>query len=240
VGGRYLSAMTAHQRLAAAIVAAALLAGCGGLQPEDPGAVLREGAAATAKLKTVSVILKVTKGTITFQGFTLVSASAALRLPGESDTVYLVRQQDFQIGLQVVILAGHVFLRPPLSRFQELTPAQARDIPDLAKLFDPAVGLPAVIPTGRNPKYQSAETIAGVDSHKVSATYGAEQVHGMLAQLGSSGDVQAVIWVGGSDHYIRKAVLTGKFGDNGSDSTVEVDLSGFNGPVNIASPARTP
>ena len=35
------------------------------------------------------------------------------------------------------------------------------------------------------------------------------------------------------------AVLTGKFGDNGTDSTVEVDLSGFNGPVNIASPART-
>ena len=61
----------------------------------------------------------------------------------------------------------------------------------------------------------------------------------MLAQLGSSGDVAAVIWVGGSDHYIRKAVLTGKFGDNGTDSTVEVDLSGFNGPVNIASPART-
>jgi len=64
-------------------------------------------------------------------------------------------------------------------------------------------------------------------------------VTGMLAQLASQGDVDAVIWVGGSDHYIRKAVLTGKFGDNGSQATVEVDLKGFNGSVTIASPGRT-
>ena len=47
----------------------------------------------------------------------------------------------------------------------------------------------------------------------------AEQVKGMLAQLSSLSDVDAVIWVGGSDHYIRKAVLTGKFGDNGGEAT---------------------
>src|SRR5437588_8809373 len=205
--------MSSRRGLAAAIGATALLMGCGGLQPEDAGLALRQGAQAMANLKTVDATLKVTKGTISFQGFALVSATAALQLPDESDTVYLVRDQDLQIGLQVVIVGGHVFLKPPLSRFQEVTPEQAADIPDLARLFDPIVGLPAVIPTGRNPKYESAETIAGVDSHKVSATYGAEQVHGMLAQLGSSGDVQAVIWVGGSDHYIRKAVLTGKLGD---------------------------
>jgi lipoprotein LprG len=106
-------------------------------------------------------------------------------------------------------------------------------------LFDPNAGLPAVIPTGRNPKYLGVESVAGVDSHKVSATYTADQVHGMLPQLSSTGDVGAVIWVGGSDHLIRKAVLSGLFGDNGTDSTVEVDLAGFNGPVTIASPART-
>ena len=225
---------------AACLLAAVLLAACGGLQPEDPGLALRQGAGAIANLKTVTATLKVTKGTISFQGFALVSATAAIRRPDMSDTTYTVRQQDVQIQLEVVILDGHVYLKTPfLNRFDELKPQQAASIPDLAKLFDPVSGLPAVIAASRNPKYVSAETVDGVDSYRVEATYTAEQIHGMLSQLASTGDVTADIWVGGSDHLIRKAVLTGKFGDNGGDSTVEVDLSGFNAPVNIASPART-
>jgi hypothetical protein len=35
---------------------------------------------------------------------------------------------------------------------------------------------------------------------------------------------------------IRKAVLSGPFGDNGTASSVEVDLSGFNSGVVIATP----
>ena len=228
-----------RNRVASLVAAVALLAGCGGLQPEDPGLALKQGASAIAGLKTVTATLKVTKGTISFQGFGLVSATAAIRLPDVSDTVYLVRQQDLQIGLEVVIIDGHVFLKPPLLRFEPLTATQAAEIPDLARLFDPQTGLPAVIPQGRNPKYLGAETIDNVDSHKVEATYTGDQVKGMLVQLSSQGDVDAVIWVGGSDHYIRKAVLTGKFGDNGADATVEVDLKGFNGSVTIASPGRT-
>ena len=123
-----------------------------------------------------------------------------------------MREQDLQLGLEVVIIGGHVFLKPPLLRFEPLTAAQAADIPDLARLFDPVNGLPAIIPLGRNPKYLGVETIDNVDSHRVEATYTADQVKGMLSQLSSQGDVDAVIWVGGSDHYIRKAVLTGKFG----------------------------
>ena len=230
--------MSAYRVVVAVVLCGVMLVACGGLQPEDPVLALKQGGAATATLKTVTATLKVTKGTITFQGFALVSATASVRLPDESDTIYLVREKDFQLGLEVVILSGHVWLKPPLLKFEALTPAQGAQIPDLARLFDPTTGLPAIIPTGKNAKYQAVESVAGVDSHKVTATYTADQVHGMLPQLASAGDVAATIWVGGDDHYIRKALLTGKFGDNGTDSTVEVDLSGFNSPVNIASPTR--
>lgn len=227
--------------LAVSVMALALLVvcACGGLQPEDPALALRQGASATGHLKTVTATLKVTKGTISFQGFALVSATAAIRLPDESDTLYLVRQQDVQLGLEVVIIGGHVFLKPPLLRFEPLPAAQAADIPDLARLFDAGTGLPAVIPQGSSPKYIGAEAIDGVDSHKVSATYSADLVRGMLPQLSSQGDVQATVWVGGSDHYIRRAVLTGNFGDGGASATVEVDLKGFDSSVTIASPGRT-
>jgi hypothetical protein len=223
--------------LGAGVLLLALVAGCGGLQPEDPAAALRESGAAMAKLTSVNANLKFTKGSVTFQGFQLVSAKAALRLPADSDTTYTVRQQDLQIALQVIISGGHVYLRPPLSGYTELTGAAAADIPDLAKLFDPGTGLPAVIPAGRNPKYLGAEQVDGVDSHKVEATYSGSQIKGMLPQLSASGDVDAVLWIGGSDHLIRKAVLSGAFGDNGTPSSVEVDLSGFNGNVTISTPA---
>jgi lipoprotein LprG len=223
----------------ASLTAVLVLAACGGLQPEDPGLALRQGGQATGSLKTVVATMKVTKGAISFQGFSLVSATANLRLPNESDTTYKVRQQDIQIGFEVVIIGGRVFFKPPLLAFTELTPQQAADIPDLARLFDPAHGLPAVIPTGKNPQYEGAEQVDGVDSHKVSALYTAAQISGLLPQLASQSDVTADIWVGGSDHYIRKAVLGGNFGDNGALATIEVDLSGFNSSVNITSPSPT-
>jgi len=221
----------------ASVLLLAVVAGCGGLQPEDAGQALREGGAAMAKLKSVNASLKFTKGSVSFRGFQLMTAKAALRLPADSDTTYTVRQQDVQIALEVIISGGHVYLHLPFSGYNELTGVDAADIPDLAKLFDAANGLPAVIPAGRSPKYLGAEQVDGVDSHKVQATYSAGQVHSMLPQLSSSGDVDAVIWIGGSDHLIRKAVLSGPFGDNGAASSVEVDLSGFNGSVVIATPS---
>jgi hypothetical protein len=222
--------------LCAGALVLVVLAACGGLQPEDPAQALREGGSAMAALKTVHANLKFTKGSVSFRGFALIAAKTSVRLPADSDTTYTVRQQDVQIALEVIISAGHVFLHLPFSGYNELTGADAADIPDLAKLFDSKNGLPAVIPAGRSPKYVAVEQVDGVDSHRVTATYTTSQIHSMLPQLNSSGDVEAVIWVGGSDHLIRKAVLSGPFGDSGTASSVEVDLNGFNTAVAIASP----
>jgi hypothetical protein len=220
---------------ALALVAVALTA-CGGLQAEDPGQALRQGGAAMAKLNTVSATLKFTKGTVSFQGYVLTSATATIRLPADSDTTYKVKYQDLLIGLQVVITGGHVYLRPPFSGFTEVTGKTAAEVPDLAKLFNATTGLPAMIPAGNNPTSMGIEKVADVDSYKVGATYTAAQIAKLLPQLTSTGDVAAIIWVGGSDHLIRKAVLSGPFGDGGAASTVEIDLSAFNAAVSIASP----
>jgi len=223
------------------MVAALTISACGGgaAQPAavDPVQALRDGAAAMAKLSTVTATLKFTKGTVSFQGFTLAGAKTAVRLPGDSDTTYTVKQQDLSLSIEVVIVGGHVFLHIPFSSFQEVTGPDAAAIPDLAKLFDPSTGLPAVIPAGRSPKYLGLEGAGGVSCYRISATYTADQVHAMLPQLSSGGDVQAVIWVGVSDHLIRKATLDGAFGDGGMASSVEVDIAGFNSAVSITSPS---
>ncbi len=214
-----------------------LVAACGGSQaPVDPARTLRDAAAAMAKLTSVKADLKFTNGSISFQGFTLAGAKTSVRLPGDSDTIYTVKQGDIAISLEVVIAGGHVYLHLPFSTYQEMQGSQAAAIPDLAKLFDPTTGLPAIIPAGRNLSDAGADKVDGVDVEKVNATYSADQLRSMFPQLSSSVDVKAVVWVGVSDHLIRKAQLDGAFGDAGKEAAVEVDISGFNSAVNITPP----
>jgi hypothetical protein len=221
------------------LTACLLIAACGSSQQPsaDPAQLLREAGAAMATLKSVTATLKFTKGSVSFQGFSLVTAKAAVRLPGESDTTYTVKQQDLSIGLQVVITGGRVYLHLPFSSLQEVTGAEAAAIPDLAKFFDLKTGLPAVIPDGHDSKYSGQSTVDGVATEVVDAKYSPDQVRGMLAQLSSQGDIQARVWIGSSDHLIRKATLDGAFGDGGKESSVEVDLGGFNAAVSITSPS---
>lgn len=213
-----------------------MLAACGTESPPDGAKVLRDGASAMAKLSTVSATLKLTKGTISLQGFTLVTAKTAVRLPAESDTVYTVKEKDVTIGLEVVISGGHVYLHVPFSPFQEVKGTQASAFPDMAKLFDPATGLPAVIPGGAKPQYVSTDQVDGKSTYQVSTSYTPEQVRALLSALNSSGPVAARVWVDSSTHVIRKAVLAGAFGDNGTDASVEVGITGFDKPVVITSP----
>lgn len=223
-------------RLLAAAAAAVALTGCSGNEATgDAPKVLRDSAAAMAKLQSVSATLKLTKGTVTIQGFRLVSAKTSVRMPADSDTVYMVKEQDITFALQVVIAAGHTYVHLPFSRFEEVNPSQAAQFPDMAKLFDPSTGLPAVIPSGTQKKYISSEQLDGKTVDHVSTTYTPEQVRSLLTQLNSSGPVAANIWVR-SDHLIRKAVLDGAFGDGGKEAAVEVDISAFNPTVTITSP----
>lgn len=226
-------------KASAAALALLVLVACGGDQspPVNASKVLRDSAAAMAQLKTVSATVKLTKGTVTLQGFTLVSAKTSVRLPSDSDTIYTVKEQDVSFQIEVVIAGGHVYLHVPFSPFQELTPTQAAALPDMAKLFDPATGLPAVIPAGSKPKYVSTDQIDGKSCYRISTTYTPEQVHSLLGSLSSSGPVAANVWVGVSDHLIYKAVLNGAFGDGSKEAAVEVDIAGFDNAVVITSPS---
>lgn len=224
-------------RAGAAALTGLLLVACTPGESVDAAKVLRDGATAMAGLKTVTATLKFTKGALSFQSLSLVTAKTSVRLPSDSDTIYTVKQQDITIGLEVVISGGHIYLHVPFSSYREVSGPEAASIPDLAKLFDPATGLPAIIPTGAKPAYVSTEAVDGVSCYQVTADYTPAQIHGMLSQLSSNGVVHANIWVGTADHFIRKAVLAGAFGDGGKDASVEVDIKDFNGDVTITAPS---
>jgi len=219
-------------------VAMTAIAACSGSQPAgDANKILRESATAMAQLQTVSATLKLTKGTISIQGFTLVSAKTSVRMPNDSDTIYTVKQQDVSFKLQIVIVGGHVYEHIPFTPMREITGPEAEAFPNMAKLFDPTTGFPAVLPAGTANKYVASEQLDGKPVDHVSTRYTPEQVRGLLAELNSSGPVAADIWVRSSDHLIPKAVLAGAFGDAGAQAAIEVDISSFNAAVSITSPS---
>jgi hypothetical protein len=94
-----------------------------------------------------------------------------------------------------------------------------------------------MLPAGKNPKYQGAEQLSGVDADKVSTTYTADQIGQLLGgAIRPAGDVDATIWAGRSDHYVRRVTLTGPLLEAGRNVQVRIDLHDFNKPVTIANP----
>src|SRR2546430_6389707 len=146
-----------------------------GSTPPDPAAELRQAATALGSVKTVTADVKFTGGLV-FQGFTLDSATARIKLPNASDTVIKVKQQDFLVDLEVISVDGHIYFKAPFTRFQEITAADAAVLPDLAALFDPAKGLPAVMASGRSAHLDGSEKVRGVDCHPITTTYTADEL----------------------------------------------------------------
>lgn len=224
----------------AALLLAGLVLACSGpasSAPPDPTTVLRQAGQAMGGLHSVAADVKFGSG-IVVDGLTLSSATTKVQVPGESDTTIKVKQGDFLVDLRVVTTGGHTYLRLPFSQFTEVTPVQASEVPDLSRLLDPKSGLAAALPAGTGTRYLGTEQVAGVDTDKISTTYTADQVGQLLGGVVKpAGDVQATIWVGRSDHYVRRVTLNGPLLEAGKDVQVEVDLHDFNQPVTITTPS---
>jgi hypothetical protein len=226
-------------RAAAPFLALLVLACSGpGSQAADPMTVLRQAGQAMAGLHSVAADVRFGPG-IVLQGLTLTSATARIQVPGDSDTVFKVKQGDFLLDLRVVTSGGRVFLRLPFSSFTELSADEARKVPDLSALFDQRAGLPFLLTAGRDVRSMGTEQVSGVDSDKVATTYTASQVGQLLGGFQPAGDVQATIWAGRSDHLVRQVVLSGPLLEAGRTVSVQVSMHDFNQPMAIAVPSPT-
>ena len=215
-----------------------LAAACSGSSPApNPAAELRQSAAAMGSVKTVAADVKFGGG-LAYQGFTLDSASSKIKLPSASDTIIKVKQQDFLVDLEVISVDGHVYFKAPFSKYQEISASEAAALPDLAALFDPTKGLPGVMAAGRSPQASGTEKVGGVDCDKITTSYTADQVAQVLGGgLKPSGDIAATLWVGASDHLLRRVKLSGPLVASSSSASADVTLHDFNAPVTITAPA---
>ena len=231
--------MLGTRRAAFAAFAAGLLSACSlGSQPTaDPAQVLRQAGPALGQVKSAAVEMQFGPGA-TFFGFTVVSASGKVKLPSDSQVTIKAKQSsDSLIEIAVTSVGGQTWVTVPFLGVQPVTGPQAAEVPSVGKIFDSSTGLPAVLAEGKNPRFLGSETVDGVDCWKVGATYTADQVAKAVQPLSPSGSIDATLWVGKSDHLLRKALLKGTLFTSGKTTTLEVRLHDFNAPVVIATPS---
>jgi hypothetical protein len=215
----------------------ALACSFGGGPTADPAKVLQVAGPALGQIKSVSIELKFGSGA-TFIGTTLVSASGKVKLPSDSQVTIKAKQSsDSLIEIGVTTVGTQTWVTIPFLGVQEVTGTQAAAVPSLGRILDANTGLPGVLAKGRNPHLLGSETVDGVDCWKVEATYTADQVSQAVQPLTPSGDINATIWIGKSDHLLRKALLKGKLFTTDKTTTLEVRLHDFNADVNITKPA---
>ncbi|HVD00365.1 MAG TPA: LppX_LprAFG lipoprotein [Candidatus Dormibacteraeota bacterium] len=225
-------------RVAVLVPLLALLLACsiGGGPTADPAKVLSQAGPALGQVKTASVEMQFGSGA-TFFGFTVVSASGKVKLPADSlVTIKALQSSDSLIEIAVTTLGGQTWVTVPFLGVQEVTGAEAAAVPSVGRIFDPSKGLPGVLAEGRNPKLLGSETVDGVDCWKVEATYTAAQVSQAVQPLSPSGDIDATLWIGKSDHLLRKTLLKGKLFTASKTTTLQVRLYDFNAPVTITKP----
>ena len=219
------------------LLAASVAVSCslGGPPTTDPVGELKSAGTALAGLKSGAVDLKFGPGAALF-GFELVSATAKVKLPSDTDATIKAKQQDSLIEIQVISVGGNVYLRLPFIGFQQASAQEAAGLPSVGSVFDATNGLPAVLPHGKNPKLEGTETISGTDCWKISTTFTADQIAKAVQPLQPNGDISATLWIGRSDHLLRKAVLSGHLFDATKNTTLEVRLHDFNANFNIVKP----
>lgn len=237
--------MLSTRRSAAAaglLLLPALLLACsfGGGPTADPAKVLSQAGPALGQVKTASVEMKFGDGA-TFFGFTVVSASGKVKLPTDSQVTIKAKQSsDSLIEIAVTTLGSQTWVTVPFLGVQEVTGQEAAAVPSVGRIFDPTNGLPGVLAKGRNPRFLGSETVDGVDCWKVEATYSADQVSQAVQPLSPTGDIDATLWVGKSDHLLRKTLLKGKLFTAAKTTTLQVRLHDFNAAVTIATPSPAP
>jgi lipoprotein LprG len=214
----------------------ALACSVGGGPMADPAKVLTGAGTALGQVTSASVELKFGAGA-TFFGFTVVSASGKVKLPTDSQVTIKAKQSsDSLIEIGVTTVGTQTWITVPFLGVQEVTGAQAAAVPSMGRILDPTNGLPGVLAKGRDSQLLGSETVDGVDSWKIGAKYTADQVAQAVQPLAPTGDIDATIWIGKTDHLLRKALLKGKLFTADKTTTLEVRLHDFNKDVSIAKP----
>ena len=225
--------LSALSSLAAITTAAALVAGCSSSKPAEslpdaPG-LLQQSSQATKNLKSAHLDITVNgkieglpvkklSGDLTNQPSTAVQGNATITMAGS----------DVDVKLVVIDTVLYASLSP--DSWLDMGPAA--DIYDPSTILNPQTGLANMLASFTDAKSQSAETVNGVDTVKVTGNVSADAVNKLIPQVKATGPVPGTAWIAkDGDHNLVQAQI-----DPSSGNSIQMTLSKWNDPVTVTKP----
>ena len=220
--------------IAALGTAVALVAGCssGSNSSEtlpDAAGLLQQSSQTTKNLKSGHLDITV-NGTI--EGLPIKKLTGDLtNVPAtavQGNATITMAGSDVDAGLVVIDNTLYASLSP--DSWLDLGPAA--DIYDPSVLLNPDNGLANMIASFTDPKSESTEEIAGVQTVKVTGKVSADAVNKLIPQLKVTDAVPGTAWIEkDGDHNLVQAQI-----DPSSGNSIQLTLSNWNKPVTVTKP----
>jgi hypothetical protein len=208
-----------------------LLAGCG--PPPDAASLLNRASQHMLLMQGFHFQMQITG--FTGSGEPVQSAQGDAHPPDLHARVNL-KEGTILLEVEVVFVAGNVYLKSFTGGWQQLTDAQVRDFFDARTLFDPQTGLFAAMRETKSPTRGNSEKIAGHDTYPVDGQVSAARVHQLLTLIRDQGSYRATYWIESPGSNLWRARLTGNLFDASKAATITFDFSNHDHSVSVTPP----
>jgi lipoprotein LprG len=165
------------------------------------------------------------------------SADGALTSTGEADgTAVLALMGSPPLEYRLIVTGGSLYLKGPTGGFNQLPLAATSGIYDPTAILDPERGTAELLATAQDAETQARETVDGVESYRVAATFRPERVSALVP--GVTSPTPGVVWTDVATSRLVRAELELPPGPDGAaGGPVTVQLTRYNESVSIAAPS---
>ena len=222
------------RRAAPALLTVAVLAGCGGGEPETSDAELLDRARTTVD-ETQTVHFVLTSDGAPDTGTHLAGGEGDIARPASFDGTLQVLNNGTVLDLAVVSVDGTVYAQLPFtSGFSVVDPAQF-GFGDPGALLDPDTGISSLLAGAEDAELGEERRVDGEVVREVTAQLPGDLVEEVLTSQDPSRPVEARLSVADESGQLRRVELTGPF-FTPDDAAYILELSDAGADVDITAP----
>lgn len=206
--------------------------------PENAATIAKQAA---EKLKTVNALhflVDIKSGQVeVYQGITFKRAEGDYSKPDKYRARLRVSVVSAQVDAEIVGLPDKqwLLLKNLSNSWTELPPNVGFKA---SVLFDPVLGLGAVVTKMQNAQLAGSETLDGVEVYHIKGIVEGSDIAPITSNTLGKNKVDFDAWIGKSDSLVRKVTLK-EIVTTGEPSFWELTFSKFDEPVNIVSPVKS-
>ncbi len=198
---------------------------------QDASALLKESAAATKDIQSAHFTLKV-NGSIS--GLSVHTAEGDLTKAGAAKGKVNMELLGNLFEGEFVLVDNSIYIKGPTGPYQQLPASLISSVYDPGAILNPDKGIPKILASVQNPKFDGTETVDGQATNKVSGRASKDVVSSIVPGVGT--DVDITFWLRQDNKQPVKAEAKLP-GSDGKTASVEVTLSDVDKPVTITKPS---